>query len=118
MNDEYIPNPSRSATALVVQTPRIRIMRMSTSGWSDLDSLRTQKASRTTPATIRPIVFAESQCQDAVSLTAINTAARPVDIRAVPAQLIRPGMRIGDSGTNTWISAVAITIGISGSQKR
>ena len=30
-----MPNPSRSATAFVVHTPRIRIIRMSTSGWSE-----------------------------------------------------------------------------------
>ncbi len=118
MNDEYMPNPSRSATAFVVQTPRMRIMRMSTSGWSDRDSLRTQNASSTTPIAMQPIVFDESQCQVAVSLTAISTAASPSDIRAAPVQLTRPGTRIGDSGTNKCTRTVAATIGISGSQKR
>ena len=67
---------------------------------------------------MQPIVFADSQCQVAVSLTATSTDASPNDISAAPAQLTRPGTRIGDSGTNTCTSTVAPTIGISGSQKR
>ena len=67
---------------------------------------------------MQPIVFAESQSQVAVWLTAISTAPRPSDIRAAPVQLTRPGTRIGDSGTKRCTSTVATTIGISGSQKR
>ena len=47
---------------------------------------------------MQPIVFAESQCHVAVSLTAISTAASPNDISAAPAQFTRPGTRTGDSG--------------------
>jgi hypothetical protein len=113
-----MPNPSRSATAFVVHTPRMRIIRMSTSGCGDADSLRTQSTRRTRPAAITPSVFADSQCHVAVSLTATSTRASPADISAAPVQLTRPGTRTGDSGTKTWIAIVARTIGISGSQKR
>src|SRR5579862_948372 len=118
MNDEYIPNPSRSDTAFVVQTPRIRIIRMSTSGCGERVSLRTQKTSKTIPNTSAPIVFAESQCHTAVSLTATSTATNPSDINIAPAQLTRPGTLIGDSGTRKCVATVTMTIGISGSQKR
>ena len=70
------------------------------------------------PIAMLPIVLADSQCQIAVSLTAISTAASPSDIRAAPSQLTRLGTRIGDSGTNTCTRTVAATIGIRGSQKR
>ncbi len=112
MNDEYIPKPSSNATAFVVQTPRIRIILMSTSGWSERDSLRTHSASSTRPTAMHPSVFTDSQCQFAVSLTATRTAASPSDISAAPAQFTRPGTRTGDSGTNRWVATVATTTGI------
>src|SRR5579872_4251400 len=118
MNDAYIPKPSRSATAFVVQTPRIRIIRMSTRGCDERASLRTHRASSTRPAAIAPIVFADSQCQVDVSLTASSTATSPSDISAAPAQLTRPGSFTGDSGTNTYVAIVIATIGTSGSQNR
>src|SRR4249920_3649774 len=117
MNVEYIPKPSRKATVFVVHTPRIRIMRMSTSGWSERVSLRTHRTRATTPNAIRPIVFADNQCHLDVWLTATSTETSPTVSRTAPAQLIRPGTRTGDSGTTKYVATVAIAIGISGSQK-
>ena len=116
MNDEYMPKPSRNATVFVVQTPRMRIMCMSTSGLALADSLRTQATSSPAPIASTINVFADNQCQLAASVTASSTAARPPDMSAAPAQLTRPDTRTGDSGTSTWIATVAATSGTSGSQ--
>ena len=100
MNDAYMPKPSSAATAFVVHTPRIRIIRMSTSGWWLRDSLRTHTTSRTIPAPSTSRVRADSHPHPGASLTASSTPARPADINAAPLELIRPGTRTGDSGTN------------------
>ena len=42
MNELYMPAPTRNAAALTVQTPRMRIIVMSTSGSAARSSLRTQ----------------------------------------------------------------------------
>ncbi len=118
MNDEYIPNPSRNPTRFVVQTPRMRIIRMSTSGCEERVSLRTHDASSTRPSAKQPSVLDESQCQFTAWLIATSTATRPADISAAPVQLTRPGVRTGDSGTNTRVATVAATTGINGSQNR
>ena len=113
-----MPKPSSMATVLVVQTPRIRIIRMSTRGWVLRDSLRTHSTRKTAPATNRPTVLTDSQCHTAVWLTATSTAPRPTDINAAPVQLTRPATRMGDSGTRKWMATVAATSGINGTQNR
>ena len=118
MNDEYIPKPSRSATALVVQTPRIRIMRMSTSGWSERDSLRTQNEEQHDPDRDQADRLRREPVPGRRLADGDQHGGEPGRHQRRPAQLTRPGTRIGDSGTKTWINTVAITIGISGSQKR
>ena len=52
MNDAYMPPPIRKAARLVVQTPRIRIIVMSTSGFSLRVSIVIQSAITITPASI------------------------------------------------------------------
>jgi hypothetical protein len=69
MNEAYMPNPSRAATEFVVQTPRIRIMRMSTSGCGLRDSLRIQTARSKMPTANTITVLAESQPHTGASLT-------------------------------------------------
>ena len=91
---------------------------MSTRGCADRDSLRTHRARRKSPTAIEPSVFADSQCQLPVSLTATSTATSPSDISNALLQLTCPGTLTGDSGTKKCVVTVAITIGISGSQKR
>lgn len=117
-NDEYMPKPSRAATAFVVQTPRMRIIRMSTSGCRDRTSLHTQATRPVAPAASRTTVRAEPQCQTGASLTATSRAASPIDISTAPTQFALPRTRSGDSGTKSWIATVAGTSRISGSQKR
>ena len=102
----------------MVQTPRSRIIRMSTSGCRERVSTHTQNASRTAPAAMHPSVFADSQCHELVWLTATRTSTSPALIRIAASQLTWPGTRTGDSGTKRCVSTVAATIGISGSQKR
>src|ERR1700760_2872916 len=99
MNDEYMPKPSRAATVLVVQTPRIRIIRMSTSGCGERLSFRTQSGRTTAPIARRTRVLGELQPQTGASLTATRSAARPIDIRTAPVQFTVPLLRTGDSGT-------------------
>ena len=89
---------------------------MSTSGLSDLSSLRTQSTRTTRPLVNTTRVFADSQCHTEASLTASSTAPSPTDISNAPATLTRPGTRIGDSGTSRWTSTVTVTSGTSGSQ--
>ena len=80
MKDEYIPTPIRKATVLVVQTPRIAIIRMSTSGSRERSSSRTQAAISTMPKASRPSVFGEPQPQVLVSVIASSTPEMPAVI--------------------------------------
>src|SRR4051794_35077432 len=117
MNEEYMPKPRSSATELVVQTPRIRIMRMSTSGWSLAASLRTQKTRKTRPARNAAAVLAETQCQTAVSLTAISTSPSPSDISSAPVQFTRPGAPPAAPGPTRGTPPGATPTGPTGGQK-
>ena len=62
---------------LVVQTPRIAIIRMSTSGSRERSSSRTQAAITTLPRASRPSVFGEPQPQVLVSVIASRTPEMP-----------------------------------------
>ena len=46
----------------------------------------------------------------------MRSATSHPESRTAPNQLIRPGVRTGDSGTNTWAHTAAITVMISGIQ--
>src|ERR1700722_4948797 len=98
MNALYMPKPSRSAAALVVETPRTRIIFMSTSGWGAVVSARTQTAPITTAATSRPTVLPEPQPQLDASLTARRRQTSQDESSAAPSQWIRPGARSDDWG--------------------
>ena len=54
-NEPYIPTPRRTAARFVVQTPRRRIICMSTSGVGRLASIATQTTATTTAAASRPM---------------------------------------------------------------
>ena len=77
MNDEYIPAPSRNATRFVVQTPRIRIIDMSTSGSLLWSSTQIQAAITAAPAASSAIVLVPPQPQTVVCAIAISSAADP-----------------------------------------
>src|SRR4051794_22113531 len=116
MNDEYIPTPTRNATTLVVHTPWMRIIRMSTSGSGELTSSRIQKPRTSRPRAMPVSVLPEPQPHVVVLVIEIRTITRPADISAAAVQLMWPGDLIGDSGTKTWVATVAATIATSGSQ--
>ena len=86
MNALYMPKPSRSAAAFVVQTPLSRIIFMSTSGCRERVSALTQAAAATADTTIRPIVFAEVQPHVAPSLTATSRATSQAERSTPPSQ--------------------------------
>jgi hypothetical protein len=116
MNDAYIPAPSRNADALVVHTPRIRIIVMSTSGLRLRTSTAIQATETVTPTAIRPSVLPDPQPHVVVSEIAINTIDMPAVISAAASQLTRPGSFTGDSGMKRQVASAARTVGISGSQ--
>jgi hypothetical protein len=116
MKEEYIPAPTRKAAALTVQTPRTRIIFMSTSGSAVRDSLRTQTTASSSPAASSPSTRPLVQPQAEPSLTAISSATSQADSRAAPTQLTRPGVLIGDSGTKSTVAITARTTAISGNQ--
>ncbi len=99
MNDEYIPAPSRNATRFVVQTPRIRISDISTSGSRLWTSTQIQAAITTAPAASSAIVLVPPQPQTVVCAIAISTQHIPRLINAAASQFTWPGDLIGDSGT-------------------
>src|SRR3954451_818651 len=65
----YIPKPISSAVRFVVQTPRSRIIAMSTSGCVARASARTQATARTTASRSSPSVFGEPQPHEGAWLT-------------------------------------------------
>ena len=100
MNEEYIPTPTRNATRLVVHTPWMRIIAMSTSGSSERSSVSAPGGEHDEPGgDQRRCVLAEPQPQVVVWLTATRTITSPSDISAAASQLTLPGALIGDSGT-------------------
>ena len=117
MNEPNIPNPTRSAVRLVVNTARSRIMPMSTSGSRTRCSNATHTDSSTAAAMNRPMTCAEPQPQLLPSLTVTSRAMRPPESRAAPPQSILDGLLIGDSGTNRWVAIVAGITTATPSQK-
>ena len=115
-NEEYIPAPTRNAAAFTVQTPRMRIIRMSTSGSIARDSLRNHSSASTAPASSRPSSRALAQPHDEPSLTAISTHTSHAESIPAPSQLMRPGVLTGDSGTNRTVAVTASATAISGNQ--
>ena len=94
MNALYMPKPSRSAAAFVVQTPLNRIILMSTSGCRERLSALTQAAADTADATTRPMVFPDPQPQADPSLTATSRATSQAERSRPPSQWMLPGARI------------------------
>src|ERR1039458_4951595 len=98
MNDAYMPAPSRNAARLVVQTPRIRIIVMSTSGSRLRTSTAIHSDENTRPIANRAIVLVPPHPQTVVCAIAIRTQQMPRLINTAATQLTLPGERTGDSG--------------------
>ena len=118
MNELYIPKPISSVARLTVQTPRTTIIFMSTSGSLERDSARTQAASSTSPIANRPITLGEVQPQVGAWLKPSRMATSQPDRSDAPSQFTRPGLRTGDSGTNSHVATSASSTATSGIQKR
>ncbi len=112
----YMPTPNSSATRLFVHTAGRRIIRMSISGVAARRSTTTHAAASTTAATIRPMTLPEPQPQSGAWLSATSSATSHAESSTAGAQLIRPGVRTGDSGTKKCAATAAATVRIIGSQ--
>ena len=115
-NVAYIPTPSSSETRLLVHTAVRRIIFMSISGVAARSSAVTQPAPSTTAPASRPSTRAEPQPQSGASLSATSSATSHADSSTAGSQLIRPGVRTGDSGTKSTAATAAATVRIIGSQ--
>ena len=115
-NVAYMPTPRSRLTRLFVQTAVRRIIFMSISGVAACSSAVTQAPASTTAAASRPITRADPQPQDGAWLSATSSAASQADSSTAGSQLIRPGLRTGDSGTKIMAAIAAATVRISGSQ--
>jgi hypothetical protein len=104
------------ATVLFAHTAVRRIIRMSISGVTARISVITHARPSPTAATSRPTTAAESQPQSGASLNATSSTTNHADSSAAGSQLIRPGLRTGDSGTNSTAQTAASTARPSGNQ--
>ena len=116
MNNTYIPNPKSMAQRLVVHTSGMRIIFMSTSGDVDRFSERIHNTIRTAASRKSPITHGSPQPMVGPSETASSPATSQPDMSSAPMVLMRPGVRMGDSGTNRMVMTVATTHRISGAQ--
>ena len=101
---------------MLVQTAFCRIIFMSMSGVVARSSAPSQPAIRMTAAASSPSTLAEPHPQLGPSLSATSRATSQADSRIAGRKLIRPGVRISDSGTNRTAAIAAATVRISGSQ--
>ena len=65
------------------------------------------------------MTLGEPQPHDGASLTATSRATSHAESRIAASQLIRPGVRTGDSGTTRWVATATTattTPGIQNSQ--
>src|SRR6201986_1085432 len=115
-NIAYSPMPMSSATRLFVQTPGRRIIFMSISGVAARSSDQTQAAARSTAPASSPMPAGAPQPQSDTSLSATSSATSQPDSSTAGSQLIVPGLRIGDWGTNSTAPTAAITVAMPGSQ--
>jgi hypothetical protein len=111
-----MPTPISSATRLFVQTAGTRIIFMSISGVGDRSSDQAQAAASTAATANRPITAPEPHPQSGASLSGTGSATSHPDSRTAGSQLISPGLRTGDSGTNSTAPMAATMVRIIGSQ--
>ena len=116
---EYMPIPNRNATRLFVHTAGTRIIFMSMRGWRERASTSVQATPMTTASATRPITSGDPHPQLGASLTPMSRATSHPERSRAASQLTWPGVRTGDSGTNTKAHTAAITVitrGIQNSQ--
>ena len=108
--------PMSSATRLFVHTPGRRIIFMSINGVAARSSDQTQAAARSTAPASSPMTAGDPQPQSDASLSGTSSATSQPDSSTAGSQLIVPGLRIGDCGTNSTAPTAAITVAMPGSQ--
>ena len=116
---EYMPKPNSVAATFVHHTVGIRIIRTSTSGWSERSSIVTQATNSSAAATNRPSTRGDVQPQFDPSLTPSSSATSQPDNVTAAEMLTRPGERTGDSGIRSSVATIAISAippGIQNSQ--
>src|SRR6266498_952940 len=109
--------PKSKATVLVGQTAGRRSMRMSISGLLDRSSTVVQAAMPTAERASRVSTRGDVQPHAGAWLTASRSATSQPDSSAVAAQLMRPGVRTGDGGTQRHAASVVAIVTASGIQK-
>jgi hypothetical protein len=117
VNITYMPNPNSMAARLVVHTSGMRIIFISTSGDSERVSEVIQSTTRTDERTKSPMTLGSPQPMTGPSETPRSPADNQPDISTAPVTLMRPGVRIGDSGMNTTVAMAAARHGTRGIQK-
>ena len=91
-------------------------MFMSISGLSLRTSTSTHSAETARPAAIIARVLGDPHPQVVVSLIASSTVDIPTVISAAASQLMRPGVRTGDSGMKRHVATAAMIVATSGIQ--
>src|SRR5262245_60926058 len=117
MSALYIPKPSSSAAAFVVQTPLNRIIVMSTSGCRVRLYTATHVAAHTADTTVKLMVWIDTQPQVGASLTATSNPISHAERSALPSQSRWPCCLSPDSGMNTHAANAATDVTTSGIQK-
>src|SRR5262245_56769624 len=105
-----------SATRLLVQTAVWRIIFMSISGVAARNSASTHHQACTTAPASNPSTRSDLQPQAGASLSPTSRATSHADSSTAGSKLILPGVRTGDSGTNSSADTAAATVSASGSQ--
>ena len=115
-NDANMPNPTNAATRLVVQTPRSRIICMSIIGTGTRVSTVTHATATSAATANRPRTLGEPQPHEFPSLSASSRATSQTESSTAGTTGRRPGVRTGDSGTNSSAAVAATAVAIIGSQ--
>src|SRR5579883_1349886 len=101
--DEYMPTPNTKAAMLVHLTSGMRIMLMSTRGWSDRASLATHKPNSTTDMPTSASTLGDPQPQVGPSDTPTSRASSHPVRQAAAGTFTLPLVRTGDSGMKAKI---------------
>ena len=117
MNEPNMPKPTSTVAKLVIATVGWRSISMSTSGSGVRRCSQTQKLRITAPTTNRPSVRVSPQPHSLALAIASSGAVSPRPSTIAPRTSTRPGVRTGDSGTNSSMKTAASAALIAPSQK-
>jgi hypothetical protein len=115
-HDAYIANPTSSATSLVVHTAVSRNICVSIKGETERFSTQIHMASRITAPARSPRTVEEVHPHCEHWLRASRRQTSHEDSKMAGKMLILPGVRTGDSGTNSMAARAAAAVMIIGNQ--